>query len=214
MHGTNLARVVCLTGILLTLTGCAGKIKYPNYYVLNLPGAPAPLGGQSKPALGSVCIRDFNAPSFLRAGPIVYRESAEQINFYQYHRWAFEPRKSVTNALLQNIQARGLFASVVQYDGGTSDYLITGALDQLEEIDNGRDVRIAVGISAQLTNVKTGEVIWSDTSSEVTRPEHRTVPSIVEGMSQVTNMSVDHLLSSMQKKLEATSLSSIQRNVD
>ncbi|MBV9081655.1 MAG: membrane integrity-associated transporter subunit PqiC [Acidobacteriaceae bacterium] len=214
MHCANSARVVCLTGILLALTGCAGKIKYPSYYVLNLPAAPARLGVQSKPTLGSVCVRDFSAPSFLRAGPIVYRKSAEQIDFYQYHRWAVEPRRSATNALLRKIQAGGLFASVAQYDGRTSDYLITGTLDRLEEIDNGRDVRIAVGISAQLMDMKTTEVIWRDTSLEVARPEHRTVPGIVEGMSQATNISVDHLLSSMQKKLEAMSLSSMQRDVE
>lgn len=214
MRGANAVAIVCLTAIVLAGAGCGGKIRYPAYYVLNVPTAPAPSGTQAKPLLRSVSVRNFSAPSFLRAGPIVYRESAEQISFYQYHRWALDPRTSVTNALLQNIQARGLFASVAQYDGReTSEYLITGKLDQLEEIDNGRDVRIAVGLSAQLMNVKTGEVIWSDTASEITRLEHRTVPGVVAEMSQAVQKSVDHLVSSMQKKLEPMSLAAVADDV-
>ena len=214
MRYANALRIVCLSAIVVAAAACGGKIQYPKYYVLNVPSAPAPSGAQARPLLGSVAVRNFSAPSFLRSGPIVYRESAEQINFYQYHRWAVDPRASVTNALLQNIQARGLFASVTQYDGReASDYLITGKLDQLEEIDNGRDVRVAVSVSAQLMNLKTGEVIWRDTTSEVTRLEHRTVPGVVAEMSQAVQMSVDHLVSSMQKKLEPTPVSAIQTNI-
>lgn len=214
MRGANAVAIVCLTAIVLAGAGCGGKIHYPNYYVLNVPTAPAPSDPQAKPRLGSVAVRNFSAPSFLRAGPIVYRESAEQINFYQYHRWAIDPRASVTNALLQNIQARGLFASVAQYDGReASDYLITGRLDQLEEIDNGRDVRIAVSLSAQLMRLKTGEVIWRDTTSEVTRLEHRTVSGVVTEMSQAVQKSVDGLVSSMQKRLEPISVSSARTGV-
>jgi ABC-type uncharacterized transport system auxiliary subunit len=209
MRGTNALGIACLTAIVITGAGCGGKIQYPNYYVLNVPAAPAPSGTEAKPVLGSVAVRNFAAPSFLRAGPIVYRESAEQINFYQYHRWALDPRTSVTNAFLQDIQASGLFASVAEYDGReTSDYLITGRLDRLEEVDNGRDVRIAVGLSAQLMNVKTGEVMWRDTGSSAMSLEHRTVPGVVAEMSQATETSIEQLVSSMQKKLEPLSASS------
>lgn len=213
MRGLNAIAIACLTAMVLAGAGCGGKIRYPNYYVLNVPAAPAPSDARAKPLLGSVAVRNFTAPSFLRAGPIVYRESAEQIDFYQYHRWALDPRTSVTNALLQSIQGRGLFASVAQYDGRTSDYLITGRLDQLEEIDSARDVRVAVSLSAELMNLNTGEVIWRDAASQVTRIEHRTVSGVVAGMSEALQNSVDHLVSSMQKKVEPMFVSSTRSDV-
>jgi ABC-type uncharacterized transport system auxiliary subunit len=215
MHRANALRVVCFSGLLAGLAGCAGKIQYPNYYVLNLPAAPAPSGKQAKPLLGSVSVRNFSAPPFLRAGAIVYRDSPEQVNFYQYHRWAVDPRTSVTNAMLQNLQARGMFESVAEFDGReSSDYLMTGRLDQLEEVDKGHEVRVHVGISAQLMNTKTGDVVWSDSASEVLALEHRTVPGVVAEMSEAIQLSVAQLVSSMEKRAELMSPSVVHRDVE
>jgi uncharacterized lipoprotein YmbA len=140
MRNVNLLGLVCLPAALVSLTGCAGKIRYPSYYVLNLP-APVPQGTQPKPLLGSVAVREFRAPAFLRAGPIMYRQSTGHLDFYDYHRWAVDPRSAVTNAVVQNMQTGGAFQAVHLFDGReASDYLITGTLDHLEEVDQGHDV--------------------------------------------------------------------------
>jgi len=206
--------LVCLASIIVGLTGCGGKIQYPHYYELKVPAAPAALATQTKPAMGSVSVREFSAPSFLRAGAIVYRESPEEIKFYQYHRWAVDPRTAVTNAVVQELQARGLFESVARFDGRErSDYLITGRLDELEEIDNGRDVRVQVRISAQLMNIKTGEVVWKGSSAETSGLEHRTMTGLVDQMSQAMQVSVERLVSSMEKKAEVLSASAVNRDI-
>jgi hypothetical protein len=54
---------------LASLAGCAGKIRYPSYYVLNVPAVPSG-NDRPKPILGSVAVREFSAPGFLRGGPI------------------------------------------------------------------------------------------------------------------------------------------------
>jgi ABC-type uncharacterized transport system auxiliary subunit len=205
MRNANLLGLVCLTAALASLAGCAGKIRYPSYYVLNLP-APAPQATQPKPLLGSVAVREFRAPAFLRAGPIVYHQSADQLDFYDYHRWAVEPRSAVTSAVVQNMQTGGVFQSVHLFDGrGTSDYLVTGTLDHLEEVDQGRDVFVEVRVSAQLMDLKTGDVLWRDASSETTKLEHRDFPGIVAGMSQAADGAVEHLVSSMQTRVVSIS---------
>lgn len=196
----NLAGLLCV-GALMSLAACGGKVRYPHYYVLNVP-APAPEISRVKPALGSAAVREFSAPRFLRAGPIVYRQSPEQLGFYNYDRWAVDPRSAVTSAFVQTLQARGLFQSVHVFDGrATSDYLVTGRLDQLEEVDKGHDVFISTSVSAQLLDLKTGDVLWRDVSSETTRLEQRAVPGLVAGMSQATEQAVTHLVSSMQDRL-------------
>src|SRR5260370_38842045 len=111
MRNVNLLGLVCLTAALASLAGCAGKIRYPNYYVLNLP-APIPQATQPKPLLGAVAVREFRAPAFLRAGPIVYRQSPDQLDFYDYHRWAVDPRSAVTNAVVQNMHNTGVCQAV------------------------------------------------------------------------------------------------------
>jgi uncharacterized lipoprotein YmbA len=197
----NLRGLVCLTGALVSLAACGGKIRYPNYYILNVP-APVPEVSRVKPMLGSAAVREFSAPSFLRAGPIVYRHSPEQLGFYNYDRWAVDPRSAVTSAFVQTLQARGVFQSVYVFDGrASSDYLVTGRLDRLEEVDKGHDVFISTSVSAQLLDLKTGDVLWRDVSSETTRLEHRAVPELVAGMSQATEQAVTHLVSSMRDRL-------------
>jgi ABC-type uncharacterized transport system auxiliary subunit len=205
IRNRTLLDLVCLAGVLAGLTGCAGKIRYPNYYVLNLP-TPVPVADQRKPLPGSVAVREFRAPAFLRAGPIVYRESAERLDFYNYHRWVVDPRSAVTNAIIQDIQARRVFQSAHLFDGrGSSEYLLTGTLDHLEEVDKAREVFVEVVVSAQLTNVRTGDVLWSNTSSQTTKLEDRAVPGLVAAMSQTAESVVGHLVSSMQNRLATAS---------
>jgi uncharacterized lipoprotein YmbA len=96
MSHAKLVSVVFFAGIFVILGG--GKIHYPSYYVLNLP-PPPPQPAQSKPSLGSAAVRQFSAPRFLRAGAIVYRQSPEQLGFYNYDRWAVDPGSVVTSAL-------------------------------------------------------------------------------------------------------------------
>jgi ABC-type uncharacterized transport system auxiliary subunit len=207
MRNVNLFGLVCLAAALASLAGCAGKIRYPSYYVLNL-SAPAPQATQPKPLLGSVAVREFRAPTFLRAGPIMYRQSANQLDFYDYHRWAVDPRSAVTSAVVQNMQTGGAFQAVHLFDGrGASDYLVTGTLDHLEEVDQGSNVFVEVRVSAQLMDLRTGDVLWRDTSSETTKLEHRDVPGIVAGMSQATDSAVERLVSSMQNRVVSISAS-------
>ena len=192
---------------LATLAGCAGKIRYPSYYVLNVP-APLSASDQPKLILGSVAVREFSAPAFLRGGPIAYRASLAQVDFYAYHRWAEDPRRVVTAAMVREMQARRLFQSVDVFDGrGSPECLVTGTLDHLEEVDEGTNVSIEVGLSAQLINLQTGEVLWQDTASKTARLHQRSVPGIVAEMSRDLADAVQHLVSSMQDRVGAASAS-------
>jgi uncharacterized lipoprotein YmbA len=193
---------------LASLTGCGGKIRYPSYYLLNVPAPPA-AENRSMPLLGSVAVRQFSAPSFLKEGSIVYRPSVEQLEFYNYHRWAEDPRRVATQAMAREIQSRGLFNSVDVFDGRSSpDYLITGTLDHLEEVDQGSKVSIEVGLSARLINLRTGEELWRGTSTKTAMLDERSVPGIVSELSRELGNAMASLASSMQDRLSsAASLS-------
>lgn len=185
----------------LSLAGCA-KIRYPSYYALNVP-VPT-VTSRPKPILGSVSVKEFSAPAFLRGGPIVYRPLPDQVDFYDYHRWAEDPRREVTAALLNEVRARGLFRSVDVFDGhGSPECLLTGTLNHLEEIDHGADVSTEVSISARLVDLQTGQVIWQDTSSKTSKLEQRSVPGIVAEMSHDLGSVVQNLVASMQERLKA-----------
>jgi uncharacterized lipoprotein YmbA len=206
MHYSKAIFAFGVTAVLIGLTGCAGKIRYPSYYTLNLP-APPSADDRPAPVLGAVAVREFSAPRFLREGPIVYRPAPEQLDFYNYDRWAEDPRRAVTEALVREVRARGIFESVDAFDGrGTPECLITGSLDHLEEVDRGSNVSIEVSVSARLVDLRTGEVLWRGTSTKTTTLDKRSVPGIVSEMSRGVASAVGSLVSSMQDRLSATSL--------
>jgi ABC-type uncharacterized transport system auxiliary subunit len=188
----------------VALSGCA-KVRYPDYYALNLPN-PISSPRDSAPIAGAVAVREFRAPQYLRQGPIVYRPEPEQIAFYDYHHWAEDPTRIVTAAIVRELQ--GCFETAELYDGHAgTDFLLTGSLDHLEEIDSGGFVSVEVGISAKLQNLKSGDVIWSGTSSKTSKVDQRSVSGIVAEMSRDLSQAAGQLVSSMRSRVSQRALS-------
>ena len=212
MRHSKLIFAFGLITALLSLAGCGGKIRYPNYYVLNVP-APPSADNRLTPVIGSVAVREFDAPRFLKEGPIAYRPSPEQLEFYDYHHWAEDPRRVVTRAMVREMQARGIFQSVDVFDGrGTPECLVTGTLEHLEEVDQGSNVSIEVSMSARLINLRTGEVLWQGASSKSAKLDQRSVPGMVAEMSREVTDTVEALVSSMQERVSTASLSLSRAN--
>ena len=179
---------------LMILASCGGKVRYPNYYTLNLPAPPDPPPVEN--ARATVAIREFRAPAYLRQTAIVYKPSPEQIRFYAYHRWAIDPCEFVTNSVVEHLRARGHFARVKPYDGRPdSEYVLSGRLEKLEEIDYEGGVKVEVAISAQMTNLATGATVWNNAVSEVGDVNGRDVPAVVSEMNRTMERAINKLLS-------------------
>src|SRR5271170_7019190 len=161
--GFALATLIILVSC---LAGCGGAVKYPNYYTLHLTPPPDPPVPERVHA--TLAIREFRSPTYLRQGAIVYKTSPEQIGFYNYHRWAVDPREFLTNAVADRLRASGNFTQVKLYDGRPDvDYVLSGRLEELEEIDYQGGIKVQVAISAQMTNLATGAAVWTNEASEV-----------------------------------------------
>jgi ABC-type uncharacterized transport system auxiliary subunit len=192
-HATSLAITLVVS---MAFVGCAGKIRYPSYYTLHVPPAPDPPAGPGVHA--SLAVREFRSPGYLRQGPLVYRVSAEQIGFYDYHRWATDPRQFVTVAIADRLRASGNFADVTVYDGRSHpDYIVTGRLEKLEEVDYEGSVKVEVALSAQMTDVRTGTTVWANSASDIGSVAQRNVPAVVSEMSHTMDRTIEKLLSSI-----------------
>ena len=188
--------IVLSLAALVVLVGCGGRLRYPDYYTLNLPAPPDPPPVDNVKA--AVAIREFSAPAYLRQGAIVYKPSPEQIDFYAYHRWAINPREFVTNSVIDRLRASGDFARVKPYDGRLdTEYLVSGRLEKLEEIDYAGGIKVEVAISAQMTNLTTGFTVWTNAVSEVGNVNKRDVPAVVSEMNHTMDRAITKLLSSI-----------------
>jgi len=192
----TLTTIVLSLAALAILSGCGGKVRYPNYYTLNLPAPPDPPPTENVHA--TVAIREFRAPAYLRQTAIVYKPSPEQIGFYAYHRWAINPCDFLTTSVIERIRASGNFVQVKPYDGRLDiEYVLSGRLEKLEEIDYEGGVKVEVAISAQMTNLATGATVWTNAVSEVGNVNKRDVPAVVSEMNHTMERAISKLLSPM-----------------
>ena len=187
----------------LVLAGC-GSVRYPTSHVLNFP-PPAPRAALSNGALGPVAIREFRCPEYLCEGRIVYRPGPEEVGFYENHRWAMNPRQAITQYLENGLRTQSLFQSVtVRERGSEAAYVLSGSIQRLEEVDEGRDVHAVCTISAQLLDTRTRSVVWSHTASETVSVEKRDIAGVVSSLAAAAGTAADRLLKSMTDELPAT----------
>jgi ABC-type uncharacterized transport system auxiliary subunit len=191
--------LVLMVTLLPALSGC-GRVRYPAYYTLNLPAPPDPPAAEN--VRTSIAVREFQSPNYLRQGPIVYRTTAEEIGFYEYHRWAADPRMLVTSAVVDHLRACGQFSMVSMYDGRpNNDYVFSGRLEKLEEVDYQAEVKIEIAISGQITRVSTGVTVWSNAVSETRPVSQRNVTGVVSQMNRTMELAINKLLSTVPVSL-------------
>ena len=193
-----------ILAVSISFVGCVGKVKYPSYYTLHVLPAPDP---PARPDVHtSLAVREFRSPGYLRQGPLVYRPSPEQIGFYDYHRWATDPRQFVTAAITDRLRAGGNFTEVMLYDGRShADYIISGRLEKLEEVDYDGGVKVEVALSAQMTDTRTGATVWTNSVCDVGNVAQRNVPAVVSEMSHSMDRTIEKLLSSIPRPGPASS---------
>ena len=192
----RLTATLATLAISACLMGCVSRARFPAYYTLHVPpAADVPSAAANR---RSLAVREFRSPEYLHQGAIVYRTSPEQIGFYQYHRWAVDPREFVTNAIIDRLRATGRFAEVSAYDGQSDvDFVLSGRIEKLEEVDYEGGVKVEVALSAQITDPRAGKTVWADAASESAPVDKRSVPSVVAEMSQAMDRAIQKLAASL-----------------
>lgn len=187
----------------LLMAGCGGRMVPPHYYALETPPElSSPVRGQ--PIAATLAVTQFGAPAWLRQGRIVYRQSPEEIGFYEYRRWAVEPAETITTAMIRALRARQLFSLVKLYDGkDQQDYLMTGRLEKLEEVDYGGPVRVEAEISGELVNLRTGRTEWTGDASATVNLDKSDVNALVAEMDSAVQDCIHQLAASMDGQMSS-----------
>lgn len=194
-------RRAAVAAILTAFLACGGKVPPTLFYVLNL-AAPEPAAEAHE---RSAVLLPVRAGRVVGQGRIVYRESREQVGFYEYHRWAEDPEETVGRALRSALLASGTFASVVSFDGRTkAEFLLRGELLRLEEIDYGGPVRAEAEISLELVDAATGRVEWSRAVSRAGEVTASAVPAVVTGMSAAVEQAIKQLVKELDERMRSS----------
>jgi ABC-type uncharacterized transport system auxiliary subunit len=186
----------------VALAAC-GSVRYATHYVLEVAPAPSSAAPQ-RTALGPLVVRELSCPPYLCEGRVVYREEPHRIGFYDYHRWALNPRTALTRVLADRIRASSLFESVtIAGSPARGAYLLRGEIERLEEVDEKTSVHAICTISAEVVDVKTGTVRWMGTVSETVPVPHRDVAGVVAGLGVASRTVADRLVASIASELPA-----------
>ncbi|HEX2309756.1 MAG TPA: ABC-type transport auxiliary lipoprotein family protein [Vicinamibacterales bacterium] len=183
--------------------GACGSVRYPAHYVLEV--APPPLAAAPPPSvLGPLVVRELACSPYLCEGRVVYREEPHRVGFYDYHRWALNPRSALTRVLADRIRASSLFESVtVAGSPARAAYLLRGEIERFEEVDEKTSVTAICTISAEIVDVKTGRAIWRGTDSDTVPVQQRDVPAVVIGLGVASRTVTDRLVASIATQLAA-----------
>jgi len=102
------------------------------------------------------------------------------------------------NAIADRLRESGKFAEVKIYDGRADvDFILSGRLEKLEEVDYEGGVRVEVALSAQMTELCSGKTVWANAASEIAEVDKRTVPAVVAEMSHAMDRAIQKLLASL-----------------
>ena len=187
------ACVVAAVMVVLSAFSCGGEIPPTHYYKLNIPPAPlAAQGAGSKTAI----LMPFRGSKMLTQDKIIYRPNGEEVGFYEYHRWAEDPRTTIAQSLLDHLRSNKTFHRIVLFDGRTTaDYIIRGRIERLEEVDSpdGSTVSVALRVSADVLSVANREPLWSGAHEETAGVQTRDVRTVVSKMSAAAAASVAKL---------------------
>ena len=200
---TKMLSIATVCVFTLLISGC-GRTRYPSYYTLSIAPTLTPDVSLTHPPI-TVAVQRFETPAYLRQGRIVYSKAPGDIGFYEYHRWAVDPGAAVTTAVVESLRSERLFSSAAPYDGQQSvDYLLSGRLEKLEEVDYGGGVKVEAKLSAELMNLRTGSIVWTGDAAESSRVEGHDVNSVVTEMSHALQSSIDRLLIGMEHQISGT----------
>lgn len=170
----------------LLLTANCGATRPIKYYTLNSAPTPAPSVTTNNDAPLPVTIlvgRITSSPLYIEH-PIVYTAGGVELETYQYHRWAEIPTEMIENMLTQTLRSEGKFRSVARLAAGAKgDYVISGHLYSLEEIDSP-SLAARFSLELELFQPKTGTVVWSQSYSHDEPVHQKTVVAVVEALRQ------------------------------
>lgn len=162
--------------ILSVLSGCYwGKVQETKYYVLDYVPTPPPERIHKGPYPFVLRLRDCEIAEAYRRSQIVYRQSANQMQFYGLHLWAVDPDRMMTDLALKHLKAAQLFDNVTRtVENFVPDFYLSCNVQAIEEFDSKEQVFSHLAIEYQLENAKTNVITWKklyDLRKAVVQPE-------------------------------------------
>lgn len=141
--------------ITLLMTGCmlGTSGSKPQYYAERyLLSYPSPSWDKADPLAVSVKLDRFSLAAAYNSSNMMFRDDAYRIDSFNYNRWAVNPADMITDALVSDLRASGLFQAVFsRYETDEGRFRITGGVEAfyLKMEKNNKTAVVSLTVSLQ-----------------------------------------------------------------
>ncbi|MDB5049922.1 MAG: putative lipoprotein [Fibrobacteres bacterium] len=150
-----------LAAAMLTACSFLAKPQVTQYYVLDYLPTPPKERLEKGPYPYVVRVRDCSIAEAYRRSQIVYRQSANQMQFYGLHLWAVDPDRMVNDLLVKHLKAAQLFDNVTRtVENYVPDYFLSCDIQAIEEYDSKDQWYAHMAIEYALEDAKTNQIVW------------------------------------------------------
>jgi ABC-type uncharacterized transport system auxiliary subunit len=182
------------------LAAVSCSVPKTHYYVLEFPHTP-PTASARVPR--QIAVQPFRSNRVFSEERIAYREGENQVNFYEYHRWANQPGEMVTNYFIHRLQDSGLYAGVSSSkQGPPPDFILQGQILHFEEIDRGKEVSASVALELELMNGKTRALAWRGEADCAKPLASRDMAGVTQGIHACLDETATKLLGALFTEIE------------
>ncbi len=139
----------------MALAGCAigaSGSKPQHYAERYLLSYPSPAWEKADPLAVSVKLDRFSLAAAYNSSNMMFRDDAYRLDSFNYNRWAVNPADMITDALLSDLRASGLFGAVFsRYETDDGRFRITGGVEEfyLKMDKNNKTAVIRLTVSLQ-----------------------------------------------------------------
>lgn len=195
-----------LLGAVLTLSCGFGNIPVRDYYTLNYSPMVNVPAFSLRPYPYAVQISRFEVRRIYNRQNIIYRFSANQVQFYEYENWAVRPDYMMRDLVFQHIEESRLFNRVsLDFLDSRPDFRIEGTVEALERFDAGDLFFGHLAMTFKMFDVSNGQQVWQysfDQRRQVYSDEMiqtiRGISAIFQSQMEVMITQVDSLLYTRQ----------------
>lgn len=174
----------------LSFAGCA-SVNDLHLYTLGEAGPVSSAGGDTTKPM--IRVERLAVAEPYAGRRIVYRPTANEVAFWEFHQWAAPPGRMITLRVSERLAGSGLFRGVdsFPYSWEDADLVLRGAVLAFEEVDRGEDWYAHVKLFLELTSRKTGRsMLWSSKIDVEKKAEKRKPEALVDALSQALDEAI------------------------
>lgn len=177
--------LLLLSGSSCSLFSSSSPVKqyYQIYY--------KPAKTMGKMISGTVRVKPFDVDKIYRRHNIVYRKSLYEMYYYNTQFWASQPSDMITDVIAKHLSESGLFSDIILELERRPDYVLSGRVLALDELQSDEKSYARVSIVFELKDYKTDRSIVAHSFERRKEVKNKETVYVVRAMGEIIEEETD-----------------------